>query len=368
MDRIKQYVLLLGALLLLLVSCDQDIALDFPVFGEIADTVKNGGEPDAEPKTTEEPEEKGEPAPSLPPGEPSLLTGLPIEGGNRRPVAVMINNHQKAIPQSGISSAGIVYECEFEGGTTRMCIVVEGYEALQTVGSVRSIRPYMIDLAMIHDAVIINAGGSGDAYAALKSRKADYFDGVNVNISKEIFWRDGAIAKQAGMEHSMFTSGAGIAEGIAWAKCRTELREGFSSGYQFSDQAAPNGKTAEYIRIPYSPYVITELFYQDGQYVKSVYGKEQTDKENGRRLCFDNVLVLRAKHKVLDEEGRLEITLTGEGEGDWFCGGKTVPIRWRRESADGPISYQTETGEPLVLKTGKTFVSIVDVKKNITVE
>ena len=71
------------------------------------------------------------------------LTGLPLDDTslhNHRPIAIMINNINVACPQEGISKAEVMYECTVEGGITRMMMLVNDYESLPTVGSVRSCR------------------------------------------------------------------------------------------------------------------------------------------------------------------------------------------------------------------------------------
>src|SRR5690625_1548065 len=45
------------------------------------------------------------------------------EGANRRPVAVMVNNHVAARPQSGLSKADITFEILAEGGVTRFLAI-----------------------------------------------------------------------------------------------------------------------------------------------------------------------------------------------------------------------------------------------------
>ena len=61
-----------------------------------------------------------------------------------RPLGVMIENHEEARPQSGLSSADIVYEAVAEGGITRFLAVFYCQDA-GVVGPVRSARTYFID-------------------------------------------------------------------------------------------------------------------------------------------------------------------------------------------------------------------------------
>ena len=72
----------------------------------------------------------------------SYLTGedVPESVGRRRPIAVMLGNDTNGAPQSGTGNAGVIYEAPVEGGITRLMAVIEDYDNLQRIGSVRSCR------------------------------------------------------------------------------------------------------------------------------------------------------------------------------------------------------------------------------------
>jgi len=70
----------------------------------------------------------------------------------RRPLAVMIENHADARPQSGLQNADIIYEAVAEGGITRFmamfyCNILSAKPGRYDVGPVRSARTYFLDLA-----------------------------------------------------------------------------------------------------------------------------------------------------------------------------------------------------------------------------
>ncbi|WP_300821362.1 DUF3048 domain-containing protein, partial [uncultured Oscillibacter sp.] len=125
------------------------------------------------------PEPEPEPEPAVPAGM-NPLTGLPMEPEyeNLRPIAIMLNNLKAAQPQLGISQADIIYEVPVEGGITRMLCLYQTVEGVDILGSVRSARPYFVELALGHDAVYVHAGGSQEAYSNLRSWKLDHMDGV----------------------------------------------------------------------------------------------------------------------------------------------------------------------------------------------
>ena len=72
----------------------------------------------------------------------SYLTGkmVPVSQGSRRPAAVMMSNDKEARPQYGINRAGVVYEAPVEGGMNRYMSLIEDYDDLERIGSVRSCR------------------------------------------------------------------------------------------------------------------------------------------------------------------------------------------------------------------------------------
>ena len=75
-----------------------------------------------EPVETKEPEEA--------PANQNLLTGLGdlTDGAiGKRPVAVMVNNVQDALPQYGTGKADIIYEIPVEGDVTRLMAVYGDY-------------------------------------------------------------------------------------------------------------------------------------------------------------------------------------------------------------------------------------------------
>ena len=80
----------------------------------------------------------------------SYLTGewTSESAATRRPIAVMIPNNRPAMPQYGLSRAGIIYEAPVEGRITRLMAVVENFDDLERIGPVRSSRDYYLYMAM----------------------------------------------------------------------------------------------------------------------------------------------------------------------------------------------------------------------------
>ena len=117
------------------------------------------------------PQPEPEPEPVLPYTNPLTGEGCEVDVGARRPIAVMLNNLKKALPQVGVSQADVIYEILAEGGITRMMAVFQDVAGAGEIGTVRSARDYYASLAYGHDAVYLHAGGSPQAYEFIKSRR-----------------------------------------------------------------------------------------------------------------------------------------------------------------------------------------------------
>jgi len=81
----------------------------------------------------------------------------------RRPLAVMIENHEESRPQSGLSKADVVYEAVAEGGITRFMGIFYCGIAAETVNlaPVRSAREYYLPWVLEYDALYNHVGGAG---------------------------------------------------------------------------------------------------------------------------------------------------------------------------------------------------------------
>lgn len=296
------------------------------------------------------------------------LTGLPIaeELVNQRPVAIMINNYKRALPQLGIRYADVMYECLAEGGITRLVMLVTDYEELPVIGSVRSSRDYYIDFAQNHNAIYVHAGGSSYAYEAIKSRSIDNLDGVNMYLPTT-FYRDSARISANGYEHSLMTTGQGIVEGIAYKHYETEQPEGFEGSFSFveygSENALNDGMDAKHVIITYTASQFPQYIYnpKTNTYLRYQFaGDAHVDGETGDQLEFTNLIILVCKHTSLnDDAGRIAVETTGSGSGYYIYGGKYIQINWEKADHATPMKLTDSLGNELKLNCGKTMINII---------
>lgn len=330
-----------------------------PVEGPVVEQPEHDPQPQPEPEP--------EPEVYVPAGT-NPLTGVPMEPEfeNDRPVAVMLNNLQDAMPQLGVSQADIIYEIPAEGGVTRMVGVFQSLEGVGNLGSIRSTRPYYLEVALGHDAILVHAGGSPDAYSNIPNWGVNNIDGVRGGPSQDVvFWRDADRRKNAGYEHSMLTSGENVLKYLEGGKYRTEHKDGYSYTQSYAEDGTPaNGETVNGFKLYYTTYK-TGVFEYDAekkQYMISQYKKPYIDGNTGEQVGATNVLLLETDINRIsgDKEGRLTVRMTGEGGGTYFCGGKSVPIRWSKADRNSQFIYMLEDGTPLTLGQGNSYICIMD--------
>ncbi len=340
--------------------------------------------PQPEPDPIPEPEPEPEPDPDLfvAEGNVNPLTGLcdgiSDEALATRPVAVMINNMIKALPQWGISQADIIYEMLAEGRITRFLAIFQDHAKIEKLASIRSARPYYIDIAQSYGAVYIHFGGSVPAYDAIAARKdLIHLDGIKGSWEGTVVFRDPERRKQMGYEHSVYTTGEYLT--LAMEKLankgydlnQTEHPSAFTFGERWSDNSAVDGETANKVTVTFSsshkPWF--EYDAESQKYLRFQYGDPQMDGWMDCQLAVDNVLVLRMPTKDIPSDLKLiDVDTTGEGEGYFFTKGKYVPITWQKEKYNSEILYFTQDGQPLVVSRGTTFVSVVTTTADVVIE
>jgi hypothetical protein len=278
------------------------------------------------------------------------LTGLPIkEESKKRVVLVMVNNHSKARPQSGLDKADIVYELLEEGLITRFMAFYQS-QSPEVVGPVRSIRPYNVDISEGFDSIISHAGGSVTALSML--RAGSYADMDEIYSYSKAYWR----VKTRKAPHNLYTSIDKLRKG---AEEKGYAAEGTIPSFHFmkeSDQV--QGEPGTSIHVTYSKRNTAGYEYDEisKQYKRFTAEKPHRDKETGKQLTATNVLVIGARHRTIDREGRLEIDSNGPGDGYLFQHGKAMRITWERK--DGAIrAYRN--GTEMLLYPGTTWINVV---------
>lgn len=287
-------------------------------------------------------------------GLPSPISGIYTkeENINKRPFAVMLDNQIKARPQAGLDGAEIVYEILAEGNITRYMAIFLANEP-NLIGPVRSARPYFLDKAMEFDALYVHDGGSPQALKDIRNLKIG--DISAQSRGKDTFWRKNHKKRP----HNEYTS----ADAIRKAAKQSRYKENVDfDKYIFNNEDQKiDGDSLTYVKIPYSKTYKPNFKYndEDGLYYRCINEKPHLDEVSKVQLTAKNIIVQKAITKVIDSEGRKEISLVGKGRGFFITKGEIREITWEKKSRRAITRFFYEEGEEIRLNPGVTWIEVI---------
>lgn len=287
------------------------------------------------------------------------LDGLPTPKGqeNLWPVAVMIDNHTSARPQSGLQAASVVYETLAEGGIPRF-MAIFAQRDMKEIGPIRSTRPYFVKEAVEINAALAHAGGSPDGLNLVKKLRLQSFFAIKGAFAKYFF------RSHLGGVHGLYTTGAKIV--AAFKQAKTDRVKALYRPWKFIDQPLfanrPNGKHGAFIDLGYGRSYDVEYRYdkKSDSYLRFTGYRPHVDRLTRKQIAVKNIIIMNtAKEKVLDRKGRLDIRVTGRDTGWLLKDGKTIPIHWTKKNDRARTIFTTNDGKEAELNRGNTWVEIV---------
>ncbi|MFA5575744.1 MAG: DUF3048 domain-containing protein [Tissierellaceae bacterium] len=296
-------------------------------------------------------------------GIPSPLSGIygEEERVNRRPVAVMFDNHHGARWQSGLKDAEIIYEFLVEAPYSRYMGIFLLNDP-PSLGPIRSARPYFVTTVLEYDAVYVRVGGSNQAMKDVKTLKIADIDGLS--SSNKVFWR----VSHKKMPHNLYSSMEAIRTSQEERKYRML---GEYTPFKFREEDYNiGGDRGEKVTINYNKNNKTEYIYQEEDKIYSRYkdGKLHIDEIDDSPIIAKNIIIQEAKTRVLDKEGRLDIQLIGEGSGLFITNGQYMDIKWVKRSREGKTLYYDLDGKEIELNTGITWIQVIEPKTEVIIE
>lgn len=309
----------------------------------------------------------------------------------RRPLAIKVaNSNETGVrPQSGVSSADLVFEHETEGGVTRWTAMFLSHTP-ERVGSNRSCRIIDADLPAMYKSLLACSGFSGgtreyyikptEFYAEGRVLSPDFGDGSGM------FFR----TTNASVPHNLFVDPEAI-----WGEA---TRRGINepqdlTGMVFSDEPLQSDQAATTVLIPYRAER-AEWRYdanastcssKPGCYLRWSDGAVHSDALNGQQLSAANVVIIYVNHV---EDGRYLEDVAGGGHYSiqlqiWndptnpaLPGGRAQVIRdgqltearWSRPGRLDMFRFIDEDGNPVPLKPGITWFQLVRLDAEVSIE
>lgn len=276
----------------------------------------------------------------------SKLTGKEVsKDDSQRPIlAIMVENSEEARPQTGLSSAGIVFETTTEAGITRYLTLFQE-DMPEIVGPIRSVRPQFVDWLMGFDASVAHVGGSAPALEMLDDRNAK---SLNEFRYGESYYRD----NNREAPHNMYAR----TEVLRNLQKELEHNESNFDEFNWTDGAPAEQPVANTITVNFShPSFATEYRYDatSNTYTRYLAGQPHIDAATNKPITVKNLIVLKMRGN--------EINAIGSGEALLFKDGNVQEIRWETENYDTRVRLLDSDDNDVSLNRGNSWFSVIPI-------
>lgn len=287
----------------------------------------------------------------------SELTGLPVSKDieNQRPIAVMVDNDERALKHYGISEADVVYEMmnsTVNNRITRLMCVYKDWQNIDQIGSIRSTRSTNPMLAAEWNAVLIHDGGPYYINTYLSQPWARHLSGsfTRIKNGKATEFTEYVVAGEA----------ASRINKAGYSISYDDYKDKDETHFNFGKVNLSYGVSVADIKLPF-PHNGSELKYnaKTNTYDYYEYGEIHKDAEDDEVLSFTNVILQDVTFSQLDENGYLIYNVIGEGNGYYITGGYAIPIFWRKASETDITRFYNSDNEEITINAGKTYIGLV---------
>ena len=294
---------------------------------------------------------------------PATINGMPAESDDlidRRVVAVKIDNHADARPQSGLEVADAVYEVLVEGGITRFIALFHQSDS-DYVGPNRSGRPTDAELVRPLNGPFQISGAQPWVQKIFREKElyVVYDNGVTTFRVKE---------KAA--PHNLYTSTIAIRE---WADEEGWPDEPPQPLFLYGEEPTPVDDEATEITLEYSSSFVGSWTWDGTTYLRSTEGEPHmwVDAEGAEgQVAFDTIVVLKAERYTATGAGTPVPALHTVGSGDAivFHHGGVLGGTWERGADTDMIRIFDLDGEEIVLPPGRVWISVFPDDETVTWE
>ncbi len=268
-------------------------------------------------------------------------------------LAVKIDNHRQARPQTGLETADVVVEERVEGGVTRFIALFQS-EVPDRVGPVRSARLVDARVLPAFEPIFGYSGARDEVTAALRraglARLTPQVGGV--------FERD---PSRPG-SHNLFASGGALYEQGAGMQGVSPPRRPV---WPFAEQAPSGGEPTGQLTVRMSGNNVVGWDWDGGAGVwRRSQNGEPTRVTGAGRLGAANVVALGMSigpGGCCDSAGNpyVHTEVVGEGQGVVLRDGRAYPVRWSKAGPDRHFTLTRPDGSLLELGPGLTWIHLM---------
>jgi hypothetical protein len=324
--------------------------------------------------TTDAPATNAEPTTSTTttavPLPPSPLNGMGVEDEaalDRRVIAVKIDNHWNARPQSGIEKADAMYELLVEGGLTRF-IALFHHTDVEYLGPIRSGRPTDPTLVKFLDAPLQISGAQSWVVGIILGYDVSLL-GDNGNTTFRIGSRSAP--------HNLYGSTLLMRE--------ESDRRGFADDApepMFDFGEPTEGESgATNVMLDWSNNPVVRWEWNGSEYMRFngdnphnwLSAPEDGTDQTETQITTDTLVVIEAtKYTASSSSGAGSavpaLDTVGSGVAYVFYDGLVVEGSWARESAGERFELSLDDGTPIVIPAGRLWISIFPSNQQVTWE
>lgn len=285
----------------------------------------------------------------------SPINGLPVDDPDtleRRVLAVKIDNHWNARPQSGILEADGVFEILVEGGLTRFMTVFHSSDS-EHLGPIRSGRPSDAALVRPLEAVLAISGGQPWVRQGISDLGVPYLSDTRPGMFRFTERR---------APHNLYGNTIELRQVADERQIPDEPPP--TSLWEFGEGLEGAGE-ASHIRFTFSGTTTTEWLWDGTTYYRSIDGKESDwiDPEGEvQRISADVLIALVGEQYTASGSSGSSVPATdttGSGPFYLFHNGQVVEGTWEREDATQPFTLTDGEGDELTVPAGFPWISVV---------
>ncbi len=308
-----------------------------------------------------------------------------------RPLGVMIENSLDARPQSGISSADVVYEAVAEGGITRFLAVFYCQDA-GIVGPVRSARTYFLDFISEYADYPLyahvggaNTSGPADALGQIEQYGWQTYNDLNqFSIGFPTYWRDyERLGHTVATEHTMYSTTSKLWDIGKQRKLTNVDKDGNSwdqdfTPYKFKDETpASKRPAAQEISFDfwqgYGDYSVKWNYDpKTNTYLRTNGGKPHMDKDTDKQVAAKNVVTLFMTEARANDgyEGNLHMLYgtKGTGKAVVYQDGVATKATWSKKNRTSRLILHDSSGQEIKFDPGLIWFEVLSTTAPVIVK
>jgi len=317
----------------------------------------------------------------------------------RRPLLVVIENHEESRPQSGLMRADVIYEAVAEGGITRFlgvyyCKAVEKAPRKYDLGPVRSARTYFLDWASEYSdyPLYVHVGGAGLCHDSTVDNRAKALCQIeNYGWKDKDHWSDldqfalsykvcrrepERTGKTVATEHTMYCDTQAL-----WQKAKERGLEAKGSyggrwneefrPWQFKDDAEEKGDVGA-IEFDfwqgYSAYKVKwDYDSENNRYLRSNGGEASNDLLTNEPVTAKVVIVQFARETgPVDDHKHLLYKTTGRGKALIFQDGEVIKGSWTKKDRQSRTIFTDSRGREIKFNRGLIWIEILPLGNQVS--